>query len=93
MSAGIGVGLGIPLLLALAGLLWVAARQRYKRPPITVPVASALSKAELHSYSSGPPSAYKAAHSEGSATNLKGRSELPIDPGYGIAEMGQGERL
>lgn len=80
IGAGLGVGLGVPLLVALAGLLWLMARRRYEKPQTTVPVASRSSKPELHGYSEGP------------AAGLTGRSELPIETGYGRAELGQGER-
>jgi hypothetical protein len=92
IGAGLGVGLGVPLLVALAGLLWLMARRRYEKPQTTVPVASRSSKPELHGYSSGPAPGYNGGYSEGPAAGLTGRSELPIETGYGRAELGQGER-
>jgi hypothetical protein len=92
IGAGLGVGLGVPLLLALAGLLWLTARRRYEQPRTTVPAASGSSKPELHDYISGPTPAYNGGNSEGYAAGFTGRTELPIETGYGRAELGQGER-
>jgi hypothetical protein len=92
IGAGLGVGLGVPLLVALAGLLWLMARRRYEKPQTAVPAASRSSKPELHGYSSGPAPGYNGSYSEGPAAGLTGRSELPIETGYGRAELGQGER-
>lgn len=92
IGAGLGVGLGVPLLVALAGLLWLMARRRYEKPQTAVPAASRSSKPELHGYSSGPAPGYNGGYSEGPAAGLTGRSELPIETGYGRAELGQGER-
>jgi hypothetical protein len=96
IGAGLGVGLGVPLLAALAGLLWLTAKRRYEQPRTTVPVASGSGKPERHVYSSGPTSAYNKGYSEGHAAGFTGgdagRAELPIETDYGRAELGQEER-
>ncbi len=96
IGAGLGVGLGVPLLAALAGLLWLTARRKYEQPPRTiVPVASGSSKPDLPDYSSGPTLAYNGGYSEGYAAGFtggdSGRVELPIETGYRRAELGQRE--
>ena len=80
ISAGLGAGLGVPLLLALAGILWLTARRKYEQPQTTVPVASRSSMPEMHGYNGG------------SAAGFAGKGGPPIETGYGRAELGGGER-
>lgn len=72
VGAGLGVALGVPLLAALAGLLWLTAKRRHEQSRTTAPVASGFGKPELHSYSLGPTSAYNGGYSEGYAAGSTG---------------------
>lgn len=37
IGAGVGVGLGVPLLVSLAGTLWLATRRKYEKSQTTIP--------------------------------------------------------
>jgi hypothetical protein len=82
IGAGLGAGLGVPLLIALAAILWLAARRKYEQPQTPVPVASRFSTPEMHMHG----------YNEGSGAGFTRKSGPPVETGYGRAELGGGER-